>query len=194
MVRVLARMGVVCVGVVALIGSAARAEESASKGDETVSTEEPVPAEETEASEAREDISAGRSAGYQELAARLKSREASIDRRERSLTDREGDLDAVVERLDARLEELQAIRDEIDAQLKEVDAETLERRNGLVKMFEGMRSKDSAAVMSELDGELAVQVLDNMNRTKAGKLLAALSPVQAARLAEKMARPIVLER
>jgi flagellar motility protein MotE (MotC chaperone) len=182
----LLRVAVVCVGSAALSSTVAFAEESTTKEVEETPVEEP--------DEAREDVPTGRSAGYQDLAMRLKSREASIDRRERSLADREGDLNAVVERLDARLEELKAIREEIGTQLKEVDEETLERRNGLVKMFEGMRSKDSAAVMSELDGDLAVQVLDNMNRTKAGKLLAALSPVEAARLAEKMARPIVLGR
>ena len=133
------------------------------------------------------------SAGLRDLALRLNARQSAIERREQGLVAREADLRAVEERLIGRMAELTAIRTEIGAQLEEADAETIARRDGLVKMFEGMRSKDAAAVVGKLDAGLATDVLDAMNRTKAGKVLAAMPPAAAANLAEKMARPVTLE-
>ena len=57
-------------------------------------------------------------------------------------------------------------------------------------MVEANRPSNIAAMFEALDEPLAVQVLDRMNPTKAGKLLAALNPITAARLAGKMARPV----
>ncbi len=186
--RVAPIVRVVCVGVLGagLFGTHVYAEEGAEGAegaDETEDVGVTVPA----------SVEPIGSAGLRDLALHLKVRESAIERRESGFQDREDDLHAVEERLEARITELTALRDEIGGQLAQVDTKTAERRDGLVKMFEGMRSKDAAAVLTQLDRELATEVLDNMNRTKAGKLLAAMSPSAAARLAERMARPVIVE-
>lgn len=133
------------------------------------------------------------SAGLQELADRLVSRERALERREEDLSSRESDLRAAESRIELRLEELQKLRESFEEEVGESDTELEERIRSVVKMFEAMRSKDSAAVMVELDKNEAVRVLNRMNRTKAGKMLAAMPPVLAARLTERMTTPIVLE-
>ena len=131
--------------------------------------------------------------GLQRLADRLTARERSLERRERDLAEREEDLRLAEARIETRLEELQQLRKDLETAVGQVDEEEEERLIGVVKMFEAMRGKEAAPIMTALAPEEAVQVLDRMNRTKAGKLLAALSPILAADLASRMTRPIVLE-
>ena len=47
-------------------------------------------------------------------------------------------------------------------------------------------------MFQKLDPKLAVDILNRMNRSKAGKLLTALPPDLAAALAERMTAPIAL--
>lgn len=128
----------------------------------------------------------------QDIADRLNARERALDRRERDLTDRETDLRDAEQRISQRLEELRELREALQNQVGEADDLTEERLVGLVKMFEAMRSKDGAAVMTEMSQDHGVKVLDRMNRMKAGKLLAAMEPTVAAGLASRMATPIQL--
>ena len=94
--------------------------------------------------------------------------------------------------MEQRLKELTELRESLQEQVGEADDLTEERLVGLVKMFEAMRSKDGAAVMTEMSQDHGVRVLDRMNRMKAGKLLAAMEPTVAAGLASEMATPINL--
>jgi flagellar motility protein MotE (MotC chaperone) len=132
------------------------------------------------------------SASLQLLADRLTARQRALDRRERDLAEREQDLRAAESRVNQRVAELTELREALEQQVGEVGELTEERIIGVVRMFEAMRSKDAAAVMTELSAEDGVRVLDRMNRTKAGKLLAAMHPVQAADLASRMSQPIEL--
>ena len=79
--------------------------------------------------------------------------------------------------------------DQIETLLDEGDEERQRRVRGLVKMTESMRSAQAAALLSELDQDLAVEVLDKMNPAKAGKALASMEPNKAAKLAEGLTLP-----
>jgi len=115
----------------------------------------------------------------------LDEREASIKAREKALTDAQT-------KLDARLADLEAVRAKIGAQLEEADAERTARIASLVTMVESNRPSAIAPMFAALEPELAVAVLDKMNRQKAGKLLAALPPARASLLATRMATPLQL--
>ena len=132
------------------------------------------------------------SAALEALADRLSARERALERRERNLEERESDLNAAEARVVQRLEELTALRTELEEQLGVADEVSDDRVVGVVRMFEAMRSSQGADVMTEMEAGEAVRVLDRMNRTKAGKLLAAMDPALAAGLASRMARPIRL--
>jgi flagellar motility protein MotE (MotC chaperone) len=131
------------------------------------------------------------SPGMREVLDALKSKERALDRREKSIDSREGDLRQVEGGLQDRLDELNALREELRTLLQEADADREDRVNGLVKMVEGMRAKQAAPMFTTLEEDLAVDILNRMNRAKAGKLLAALSAKKAASLAEQLTEPVL---
>ncbi|HNC94484.1 MAG TPA: hypothetical protein PKY30_00290 [Myxococcota bacterium] len=128
--------------------------------------------------------------GALELATSLRTRAAALEERERLIDVRAEELKATEKRLIARLSEIKKLREEIALQLDAADQSEKTKVDDLVKMVEANRPSNIAAMFEALDEPLAVQVLDRMNPTKAGKLLAALNPITAARLAGKMARPV----
>ena len=127
-------------------------------------------------------------ASAEALLGELDNRERGLDRRETSLMAREEELRTLEAELQSRLEELEGVRSELTKLLEQADSEREIKVQGLVKMVEVMRGSQAAAFLVELEPELAVEVLDRMKTTKAGKALAAMPPAQAAVLAERMTR------
>ncbi|MDP2308292.1 MAG: hypothetical protein Q8P18_19895 [Pseudomonadota bacterium] len=130
--------------------------------------------------------------GVRTLAAALERRVRGLDEREASLLAREQGLRDAQAKLDARLTELTAIRTAISADLDRADVRRETRVGALVTMVESNRASSIAPMFGALEVPLAVDVLDRMNRQKAGKLLAALPPARAAVFATRMASPIVV--
>lgn len=128
--------------------------------------------------------------GAIELANALRSRSAALEERERLLSLREESLKGSEKRILDRLGELKKLREQITQQLEEADTEKKTKVDELVKMVEANRPANISSMFEVLDESLAVQVLDRMNPTKAGKLLAVLTPAKAARLASKMTHPV----
>ncbi len=133
------------------------------------------------------------SPGMREVLDALKSKERALERREKSITDREEDLRRVEDDLQGRLDTLTGLRDELRTLLEQADGEREERIKGLVKMVESMRPAQAATMVSELDDDLAVDVLDRMNKSKAGKMLSKMDPDKAASLAEQLTVPVLWE-
>jgi flagellar motility protein MotE (MotC chaperone) len=127
--------------------------------------------------------------GLESLARDLNARESALDHREKTIRSREGDLIAAEKRLEERLAEIQKLRNEIKLMYDGIEEGRLEKVMALVEMVEVMRAKDAALFVSALDKELAVAVLDKMQRGKGGKLLAEMPPQVAAPLAEMMTSP-----
>ncbi len=120
----------------------------------------------------------------EDLADRLHDRERSLDRRESTLSGRAEDLAEVERRLDARLTELTALRAELDARLGQLSEQEEARRTDLVRMLEAGKPREMAPMLAAMDAALAEDLVDRMNPTKAGRLLAALPPDRAAALVE----------
>ena len=131
--------------------------------------------------------------GAHALAEQLRRREREIDEVGRSLRLREEELKTAEAGLDARLAQLQKTRDQIESVLKTADAQDEKRITDLVKMVEANRATAAAPILAAVAPDLAVRVLDRMNTQKAGKILAAMNPAQAAALAERFTKPIPLE-
>lgn len=58
----------------------------------------------------------------------------------------------------------------------------------LVRLYEGMRPKEAATVLSRLDPELTAEILLGMRERQAAKILAQLPPQRAADLTARLAR------
>jgi flagellar motility protein MotE (MotC chaperone) len=153
------------------------------------SGQEAVADAEDAAATVRRTMDEGR--GLQRIAQDLAARERALQRRERSVGQRERDLRDLEVLVNARIEALEAARVALEASLEKAEALDNDRVTALVKMTEKMKEKQAAAVITELDDTLAVQVLDGMSRTKAGKALAAMDPKKAAKLAARLTRPLV---
>jgi flagellar motility protein MotE (MotC chaperone) len=128
-------------------------------------------------------------AGREQVMALLVRKESDLDRREATLLAREQDLRAAEEQVGKRLSELQTLRDDIRGMLTGLDEERTARVMGLVKMFESMRAAQAAAILEKTDADIALAVLSRMNKGKAGKALAAMTPEKAAYFAERLGGP-----
>ncbi len=130
--------------------------------------------------------------GVHALASALERRARALDEREHALVGREQGLRDAQAKLDTRLTELTALRALLAADLDRTDARREARVDALVTMVEANRASAIAGMFGALEAPLAVDVLDRMNRQKAGKLLAALPATRAAALATRMASPMVV--
>lgn len=135
--------------------------------------------------------------GARALSANLQRRSRELDAREQSIGARSSELAAAEARLRTRLDEIDAARKAAEqaesalaAKLAEAEAARTGKVVALVQMVEASKPDRVAPMFRELDPKLAVEVLDGMQRTKAGKLLATLPASHAAGLAERMATPI----
>jgi len=129
------------------------------------------------------DSRAPTSEGMQWLMDKLRQKERSLDHREATLAAREADLRLAEQKIEERVTDLQTLREELTIQLGALDEARESRVVGLVRMFEGMRSKDAAAILSSTETEISIAVLERMSRMKAGKVLAEMEPSLAAELA-----------
>ena len=58
----------------------------------------------------------------------------------------------------------------------------------MVRLYEGMRPRDAAAIFDELDMAVLVQVADRMRDAKAAPVLGAMRPERARALTAELAR------
>ena len=127
--------------------------------------------------------------GTEALMVLLERKERALQRREDTLTAREADLRAAEEQITTRLEQVEELRAEVSALLQQLDDEQEIRVAGLVKMFESMRPAQAAAILAEVEEEVALEVLMRMNRAKAGKALAVMPATVAAQFADVLGSP-----
>ncbi len=133
-------------------------------------------------------LRAGTDRGKEQLVLLLQRKEESLNRRQQTITAREADVRAAEEQVERRIIELQELREQVRASLASLDGDRQERVNGLVKMFESMRPNQAADILTVTDNDIALEVLERMNRGKAGKTLAAMDPKRAAYLAERIGK------
>jgi flagellar motility protein MotE (MotC chaperone) len=109
----------------------------------------------------------------------IKLRRSPIEEREQRLSEREATLAAVDIRLSGRVAELQAIQTRLET--LEADRKAHEEANwtGLVKLYEGMRPRDAAAIFNALDKPVLLEILDRMKPGKAAPVIAMMEPESA---------------
>lgn len=127
-------------------------------------------------------------AGFQSVADELRSRERAVERREASIADRERELRSIEQRLEERARSLEELRTTIDGLREQVDREQQARVESIARSLETMKPASAAKVLQALDLPLAIDAVRQMGRSKAGKVLAAMSPSAAARITEGLAR------
>ena len=118
----------------------------------------------------------------------LRARRAELEAREQALAAREMVLAAAERRLTQRVEELTALQQRLQA-MEKANAEREEAGwKQMVKIYEGMRPRNAAAIFDELDLPVLVQIVDRMAERKAAPVLGAMRPDRARQLTTELAR------
>ncbi|SDB54424.1 MotE family protein [Belnapia rosea] len=124
----------------------------------------------------------------------LRARRAELDSRDQALAAREMVVAAAERRLGQRIEELGALQQRLQsAEQARTEREEAGWRQ-MVKLYEGMRPRDAAAIFDDLEMPVLVQLVDRMREAKAAPVLGAMKPDRArlltAELARHRARPV----
>ncbi|MBL6454115.1 hypothetical protein JMJ55_02195 [Belnapia sp. T6] len=118
----------------------------------------------------------------------LRARRIVLEERDATLAAREMVLAAAERRLAERIEELAALQ----ARLEAAERSRSEREEAgwrqMVKLYEGMRPREAAAILEELEMPVLVQLVDRMREAKAAPVLGAMKPDRARLLTAELAR------
>ncbi|MCZ8148337.1 MAG: hypothetical protein O9325_10885 [Roseomonas sp.] len=118
----------------------------------------------------------------------LRARRAEIDARQAAAAQRELLVTAAERRLAQRVEELAALQ----VRLETLERERAQREEaglrGLVKLYEGMRPRDAAAIFDDLDMPVLVPIVDRMREARAAPVMAAMRPERARVLTAELTR------
>ena len=121
----------------------------------------------------------------------LRVRRAELDAREQALLTREVVAEATERRAAQRLEELSALQRQ-SAAAGAGERERAEREEAgwrqMVKLYEGMRPRDAAAIFDDLELPVLVPLVDRLRDAKAAPILGAMRPDRARALTAELAR------
>jgi flagellar motility protein MotE (MotC chaperone) len=118
----------------------------------------------------------------------LRARRAELELREQAAAQREVMLAAAERRLTQRVEELTALQGRLEALERDRAAREETGLRGLVKLYEGMRPRDAAAIFDELEMAVLLPIVDRMREAKASPVIAAMRPERARVLTAELAR------
>lgn len=117
----------------------------------------------------------------------LGERRGQLDAREQSFETQLALMAAAEAKLDAKVAALNGLKTDIEGLMGEAE----ERENAevarMVKVFEGMKPKDSAARMTVLDDSVRLPIAAAMKERALSAMLAAMPPDEAKRLTESLA-------
>lgn len=109
----------------------------------------------------------------------LAQRRKELDGVAKDMKVREALLSAAEQELDRKYQELKKLRVEIEALLAKQSDEEQKQISSLVKIYEGMKPKDSARIFDTLDLDVLVQVVSRMSARKLSPVLAAMNAERA---------------
>jgi flagellar motility protein MotE (MotC chaperone) len=122
------------------------------------------------------------------LLGQLRARRAEIEARAREVEAREVVAAASERRLAARVEELARLVQQLEALERGRQEREETGWRGLVRLYEGMRPRDAAAIFDELEMAVLVEVVDRMREAKAAPVIGAMRPERARLLTTELAR------
>lgn len=136
--------------------------------------EEPV-TDWVDASDANFEFAETRMAIFQEITEQKKA----LDQKQRGLETREALLQAAEQELDRKFQELSQLRNKIESLLETQSEEEKARITSLVRIYEGMKSKQAARIFDTLDLDILVAVMSQMSERKVSPVLAEMNPERA---------------
>jgi flagellar motility protein MotE (MotC chaperone) len=117
----------------------------------------------------------------------LQSRRGELDQRAQALDTQTALLEAASAKLDAKLKSLADLKGQIQGLLGQADQRQDAEIQRLVKVYESMKPKDAAEVMSRLDDRVRLPVASKMKERALAAVLAQMPRDEAKKLTEKLA-------
>jgi flagellar motility protein MotE (MotC chaperone) len=118
----------------------------------------------------------------------LRKRRKELDDRTAALAMRESVVGAAEKRLAARADELLALQTKLEALERARRQRDDANWEQLVKVYEGMKPRDAAAIFNSLDKTVLLPVLDRMKPAKVATVLAAMQPDRARETTVELAQ------
>ena len=118
---------------------------------------------------------------------KLSVRRESLDGRQKDIEARENLLKAAEARIDKKIAEMKTLQVNIEGMLKQVDKQDEEKLTRLQKIYEQMKPKDAANILSTLDLPIQLGVLQRMKEAKAAPILAAMDVTKAQAVTDAIA-------
>jgi flagellar motility protein MotE (MotC chaperone) len=112
----------------------------------------------------------------------LQEERGNLDKERKELAERKKELKRLEDEVDKKLDELQQLRSQLQELLATKDEEELRRIKELSKMYEKMTADKAAAVLSTLDQDLAIGIIEHMKTKAAAKILSNMNREKAAGL------------
>lgn len=118
---------------------------------------------------------------------KLSVRREALDNRQKDLDLRENLVKAAEARIDKKIAEMKELQANIEGMLKQVDRQDEEKLKSLVKIYENMKPKDAANILSTLELPIQLGVLGHMKEAKVAPILSAMDIQQAKLVTDAMA-------
>ncbi len=118
---------------------------------------------------------------------KLSVRREALDARQKDLDLRENLVKAAEARIDKKIAEMKELQSNIEGMLKQVDRQDEEKLKSLVKIYENMKPKDAANILSTLELPVQLGVLGHMKEAKVAPILSAMDLQQAKLVTDAMA-------
>ena len=127
----------------------------------------------------------------------LAERRAAIEKDGELLEEERKRLEKFKEEIDGKLEALEALKQQISNDIatleqKKTDQELAKeaafdaRMDSLVKVYSGMKPKKAAAIVDEMDVDVAKQIFSRMRESSASQILAFVDSEKAAKISERI--------
>jgi len=118
---------------------------------------------------------------------KLSVRREALDARQKDLDLRENLVKAAEARIDKKIAEMKELQANIEGMLKQVDRQDEEKLKSLVKIYENMKPKDAANILSTLELPVQLGLLGHMKEAKVAPILSAMDIQQAKLVTDAMA-------
>jgi flagellar motility protein MotE (MotC chaperone) len=120
-------------------------------------------------------------------AAEITLHRSQIEAREQRLSQREAAVAAAEKRLTDRVAELLALQSHLQALVADYQEHDDAKWGSLVKLYEGMRPRDAAAIFNGLDKPVLLEILARMKPAKAAPVIALMLPENARQVTADLA-------
>lgn len=129
-----------------------------------------------------------------EVLQKLAQRRDRLIQWEKDLLNKERVLSLTEQKIDSKIIELRELKSMVDKALQEFYTEEDKKTQSLVKIYENMKSKNAADILSKMSLEDSYTIIGKMKEKNAAEILAKMDPRIAKLITEKLTEVGRLER